>query len=233
MKKLTSTSLLLILLVSLTQSHYFWAEINVVNKNTVEVTLTFSDKAGLPSTMIQNVSHQIPYMNVLNEKDDEYLIAMKSGKEGDRLVGTLADSFKPVIASGFVDYGPFEEIMNLRYTFSAQLYSQESDWESFFQGISSKRFLVLMKSCGPPYQFRVTGVDAENTHVDICLYHKGGLLIDCTSNLVGNQFSIEAERELRNSRILYALANTTVMIDDEETVLFATTSVALDGPCKE
>jgi hypothetical protein len=123
----------------------------------------------------------------------------------------------------------------VQFTFAAQGYTNQGDWDSFFQYLSTNEFAVLMKSCGPPYTLKIMGGVPADAPVDVCFYHKGGYLIECkgiNNSLMELKVSENMNHRVDDDKLIfYALANTTSMKNGKPVQLYAITSVAFDGPC--
>lgn len=184
--------------IKASNSHYLWAEIDSVDNGSNNVNIVFSEEAGVPDPVIKILAKRVTDSGMA-------FISGEGGKsitlenEGDHLVGKIEsnkdESGKkrktaddPFLVSGFLDYGPFPIMQpppDLQYTFVAQKFSEESDWENFFEQLHAPYFAVLMVSgtmCGPPYKVAIAGADFDpsQTAIDVCLFEKGGKKIGCT-----------------------------------------------------
>jgi len=208
MKKSTSFLWLLrcvFLQIKASESHFLWAEIDSVGEDSNDVNVVFSEEAGVPDPIIKILAKRVTDMDFISP-DGGAEISLKN--EGDHLVGKI-DSSKdisekkrkaaddPFLVSGFLDYGPFPIMQpppDLQYTFVAQKFVEESDWENFFEELHAPYFAVLMVSstmCGPPYKVSVAGgdFDPSKTEIDVCLFEKGGTKIGCTHGVPGKNMN--------------------------------------------
>merc|ERR1712176_337248 len=82
------------------------------------------------------------------------------------------------------DFGPFMKFHDLEYTFGAQVYESEGDYDAFFRPLlrESDKPSIAMRNCGgsegTSYQFDVGGFPSEGP-LGVCIYRKGGIEMDC------------------------------------------------------
>ena len=253
--------------------HFFWAE---TNEAADRVTVTFSENAGVPDKVIAMVESRVTKMAYTAGSDAEVDIAVSLNGDKTVLEGELPRSLlrgnrngDPALVSGYLDFGPFMKFDDLEYTFGAQVYSREADYDAFFRPmlLQADKPSIAMRNCGgnkgTSYQFDVGGFPYEGP-LGVCIYRKGGIKLDCgeweseeydlagtTSearslllgeNLLPNMdLSIDISHTSLEQKqedapyLLYAMANKT--ITDKESgdvrIVFASTSLYFEGPCKE
>lgn len=170
--------------------HSFWVETNVEADS---VSVIFSEYAGVPSKVIAKKSSyltKIGYTGVDKKFDVPLsLNDEETALEGDLTPPTLGahQNDGPAYVSEFFDNGPYERFADVRFSFGAQIYKSEADYEGFFRPLlneSEDTPLIVMRNCGgdngTSYQFDVAGFSSEEP-VGVCIYQKGGLLMGCGS----------------------------------------------------
>mmetsp|Transcript_9487 Transcript_9487/g.23283 ORF Transcript_9487/g.23283 Transcript_9487/m.23283 type:complete len:276 (+) Transcript_9487:211-1038(+) len=259
-------------LPSIVRGHFFWAE---TDEAADHVTVTFSEDAGVPDKVIAMMESRVKTMAYTAGSEAEVNIAVNLNSDKTFLEGDLPQSLlrsdghnDPALVSGYLDFGPFMKFEDLQYTFGAQVYSSEADYDAFFRPLLLKgdKPTIVMRNCGgnkgTSYQIDVGGFPSGGP-LGVCIYRKGGLKMGCgewesdehalagTSvgrslrfgeNLLSNadlsiNFSHTAFEQKQEDApyLLYAMANKT--ITDKESgdirIVFASTSVYFEGPCKE
>jgi hypothetical protein len=96
----------------------------------------------------------------------------------------------PYFVSGFLDNGPYERFHDVKFSFGAQMYNTEADYDAFFRPLLNDVGVtptIVMRnrggSNGTSYQFNVAGFPSEGP-LGVCIYRKGGIQLGC-----GNFFS--------------------------------------------
>lgn len=188
------------------RGHFFWAETNGADQPD-RVTVTFSENAGVPDKVIAIMEHRVTRMAyTVGDSTVDVALALNEEKtvlEGDLprsfLVGHGGDNHQhnndgPALVSGYLDFGSFEKFHDLEYSFAAQVYSSNADYDAFFRPLlTNDTPSIVMRNCGgssskgTSYQFDVGGFPSEGP-VSVCIYRKGGLKMGC------GEFSVPGEQ---------------------------------------
>jgi len=175
--------------------HFFWAETNTAADH---VTVTFSENAGVPDKVIAIMERRVTRMAYYNGSDTTVDVALTFNDEKTMLEGDLPRSSLnnnddnndnndgPALVSGYLDFGSFEKFHDLEYSFGAQVYSSEADYDAFFRPLlllGNEQPLIVMRNCGgsshgTSYQFDVGGFPSEGP-LGVCIYRKGGIQMGC------------------------------------------------------
>ncbi len=271
---ITLALLLFLLTSSFPQSahaHAFWAEDEIANNR---VLVEFSEHAGVPDKVVDRFASRVPKMLYTGVDNTTEIVSMHLNSHQNVLEGNLPPqrNDSPYLISGFVDNGPYERFHDVRFSFGAQMYSKNADYEQFFRPLlkTVTTPTIVMRNCGGSkngtmsYQFDIGGFPSEGP-LGVCIYRAGGMQLGC-GNFDSNQEIEEEEglqqkdsrqRKLRgdaagapfrpkmdfsmevnipmSEQLLFAKANKTVTEEGsgDITILFATTSVYFQGPCKE
>ena len=220
----TTTALVLFLSIGaiLPQSvrgHFFWAETDAAND---KVVVTFSEDAGVPDKVIAMMNDRVKEMAYTTTTSAAIGVALSLNDETTALEGDLPKSLAfnrdsdsdnkdgPALVSGYLDFGAFQKFQDLEYSFGAQVYSSENDYDGFFRPLlkDSVKPSIAMRNCGAAsnnskgittpatsatmsYQFDVGGFPSEGP-LGVCIYRKGGLKMGCGEFSL---FSREKEEE--------------------------------------
>jgi len=170
------------------RGHFFWAE---TNEAADHVTVTFSESAGVPDKVIGMMQGRVTKMSYIAGSDAAVDVAVNLNDDKTLLEGDLPGSLfqgidhdDPAIVSGFLDFGPFMKFQDLEYSFGAQVYSTEGDFDAFFRPLLHKgdKPSIALRNCGgnkeTSFQFDVGGFPPEGP-LGVCIYRKGGLKIGC------------------------------------------------------
>jgi hypothetical protein len=181
-------------------AHAFWAETDPEGDR---VIVEFSEYAGVADKVVARLADKVTKMRYKGA-DATYDVSMHLNDEKNLLEGNLAppslegsDSVvqnkSPYYVSGFLDYGPYERFHDLRYSFGAQVYNKDSDFDSFFRPLLQDvgdTPTIVMRNCGgssegTSYQFDAAGF--PEGPLGVCIYRKGGMQLGCGSFDLGLQ----------------------------------------------
>mmetsp|Transcript_21761 Transcript_21761/g.60420 ORF Transcript_21761/g.60420 Transcript_21761/m.60420 type:complete len:314 (+) Transcript_21761:314-1255(+) len=172
--------------------HFFWAE---TNPQADRVTVTFSEKAGVPDPVLARFGDRLTNMSYTGAIVPERVgLAMNPNKtllEG-HLRSASSGWFHPALVSGTFDVGPYVKFSDVRYSFGAQIYDKQADFDGFFRPLLDDvgdTPTIVLRNCGTrnvnvnrtgtSYQFDVGGFPSGGGPLGVCLYRKGGSRIDC------------------------------------------------------
>lgn len=171
------------------RGHFFWAE---TNEEADRVTVTFSEQAGVPDKVVAMFEDRVTSMTYTYTYTGAAIlpkttVALAMNEEKTLLEGDLKPA-SPALLSGILDFGPFQNFEDLRYSFGAQIYNSEADFDGFFRPLLSNvgdTPTIVMRNCGgssqngTSYQFDVAGFPSEGGPLGVCMYRKGGLQVGC------------------------------------------------------
>mmetsp|Transcript_12824 Transcript_12824/g.26989 ORF Transcript_12824/g.26989 Transcript_12824/m.26989 type:complete len:329 (-) Transcript_12824:88-1074(-) len=191
------------------RGHFFWAETNTNEDSDVNrVTAVFSEKAGVPDKVIARFEDRVTSMSMTYPGAIvPKTVALTMNDEKTLLEGDLTDSasasaptssglygHQPALVSGFLDFGPYEKFEDVRFSFGAQIYDSEADFEGFFRPLLKDvgdTPTIVMRNCGgsssssyhgtatASYQFDVAGFPSKGGPLGVCLFLKGGQPMGC------------------------------------------------------
>jgi len=187
------------------RGHFFWAETNAAAD---QVVVTFSENAGVPDKIIAMFEDRVKEIAYTTTTSAPVGVALSLNDEKTALEGDLPQSLSfnrdsdsdsdnkdgPALVSGYLDFGAFEKFQDLEYSFGAQVYGSENDYDGFFRPLlkDSVKPSIAMRNCGAEsnnskgitttatmsYQFDVGGFPSEGP-LGVCIYRKGGLKMGC------------------------------------------------------
>jgi len=188
------------LLPQSSRGHFFWAETDQMDNH---VDVTFSEKAGVPDKVISIMEGRVTKVIYITEPTNIVDVNVALNEDKTVLEGDLPQSEGgPAMVAGYLDFGPFMNFKDLEYSFGAQIYRSEADYDEFFVPLLQKsdKPLIVMRNCGgnkgTSYQFAVGGFPQEGT-LGVCIYQKGGFEIGC-----GDFHSHQLEEDMETTSVV-------------------------------
>jgi len=166
------------------QGHFFWAE---TDEDADSVAVIFSENAGVPDKVISMMEDRVTTI-AYTSAGHTVNVALGLNHDKNLLEGDLprkSNDMGPALVSGYLDFGPFMKFADLEYSFGAQVYHSEDDFQFFFQPLlTGDKPSIALRNCGATkdgsmsYQFDIGGFPSEGP-LGVCLYRKGGQKIGC------------------------------------------------------
>jgi len=248
----------LLLCIKRADSHFFWLQIH---KETNEVEVSFSEKAGVPSDSMEHISSQL--------KDGLHIYAMSfhGGRTGrpsreeiewslqdNRIIGSLpvvedSQSHSTVVI-GRMDFGPFSrdgiDVDDLQQSFKSDQLVRRQDAKRVHahDKMKVKPFYLALKGCGPNLELVIHGLSArleESTADKACFYEVGGREIGCEKIVPDEDdddvATVTIASDLKRDATIFAMAHGLFPSNEETpgkgTAKYATISADYTATCVE
>lgn len=200
------------------RGHFFWAE---TNEEADHVTVTFSENAGVPDKVISMMESRVKKMAYFNggDTDAKMDVLLTMNENRTLLEGDFPQSYSsPAMVLGYLDFGPFMKFHDLQYSFGAQVYASEEDYDSFFRPMVHKQNenkpSIVLRNCGgskgTSFQFDVGGFPPSQDPLGVCVYRKGGVRLGCgefRSRETEEQYEALSSWETSTARLLRRSVN--------------------------